>query len=139
MTDREKRIIDRFNILSSGQNMKIPKSEYARFDCYRDGEIMEVKERFEPYDPVMIEFDKYAFNSIYAKIHGYKFLYLVFNKPWFHLFDMSRLDESGYNYKWEWKLMPRATDFGSSVNVNKFIGYIDLSEAKSYEDKDWKE
>ena len=52
-------------------------NEYHRFDAYNNNYIIELKYRHKTYDEFIIEFDKYAYNKLYAEMYGKKFLYVV--------------------------------------------------------------
>ena len=99
--------------------------KYNRFDAYNDRQIAELKVRKQDYNKTLIEFDKYSYNTTYARFFGYEFLYIVGTKRGIHVFNITDLDISNYDYRWEWREMPSNTEFGNGELMKKLGGYID--------------
>lgn len=109
-------------------------NEYSRFDAYNSKHIVEIKERFDEYDPTIIEFDKFAYNKAYSEWADVRFLYLVYYDGLFSLFNISKLISEGFDFRWEWRKMPKTTDFYNNDKILKFIGYIPFSMSKQHRD-----
>ena len=90
------------NINEYGNNFKMAENKYSRFDAYNDKFIVEIKYRNKCYDSVLIEFDKYAYNLLYAKQFGKQFLYIVKMGQVIYVFNVTKLDKRGYYFKWKW-------------------------------------
>ena len=105
-------------------------SRYHRFDAYNDDYIIEIKYRKKMYDNFIIEFDKYAYNKLYAEMNNRKFLYVVGIEEDVYIFNITNLDKSGYNYNWEMRRMPKQTEFENNWDINKYVGYLELWASK---------
>ena len=105
-------------------------SRYHRFDAYNENYIVEVKYRNKEYENYIIEFDKYAYNVMYSDLYKKKFLYVVGTPNDVYVFNITNLNKSGYNYKWEMRPMPKLTEFEQNWDINKFVGYLDLWAGK---------
>jgi hypothetical protein len=104
--------------------------EYCRFDAYNVNHIAEIKDRNSHYEDVLIEFDKYAFNKEYAKIRNKNFIYIVGVKNKIYIFNVTELDRQDYEYRWEWKILPKYTEFDKGGDkIHKFVGYININQA----------
>ena len=99
--------------------------EYSRFDAKNGSYVVEIKDRNTFYKETLIEFDKYAFNKEYAKINNKEFLYVIGMNNEIYLFNVSDLDNNGFDYHWHWRKMPRHTEFDDKEDIYKFVGYID--------------
>ena len=82
------------------------------------------------YDNFIIEFDKYAYNKLYAEMNNRKFLYVVGIEEDVYIFNITNLDKSGYNYNWEMRRMPKQTEFENNWDINKYVGYLELWASK---------
>jgi len=102
--------------------------EYSRFDAIDNKNIYEIKCREKFYDKVLIEFDKYSFNLIYAQTFNKNFLYVV-EMDKIYIFNISKLYMFDYNFNWEWKDLPNQTEFNKKEKIKKLVGYIDISQA----------
>ncbi len=102
--------------------------EYSRFDAIDNKNIYEVKCRGKLYDKVLIEFDKYSFNLMYSQTFDKNFLYVV-EMDKIYIFNISKLYMFDYNFNWEWKDLPRQTEFNKTEKIKKLVGYIDISQA----------
>ena len=99
--------------------------DYSRFDC-RDNHnnIYELKVRSTYYEDALIEFDKFAYNCMYAQIFNKKFLYVVQMEGMGYVFNVSKLNFEGYDFRWETREMPKQTEFNDRFLINKLVGYI---------------
>ena len=110
------------------------KDEYHRFDAYNSNYIIELKYRHKTYDEFIIEFDKYAYNKLYSEMYGKKFLYVVGVEDNIFIFNISNLDLSGYNYRWEMRPMPKQTEFDKNYEIDKLVGYVEKWAGKGVRD-----
>jgi hypothetical protein len=106
------------------------KDEYHRFDAYNNNYIIEIKYRNKEYENYIIEFDKYAYNTMYSDLFNKKFLYIVGTPNDIYVFNITNLNKSRYNYKWEMREMPKQTEFDKKYKINKLVGYLDLWTGK---------
>jgi hypothetical protein len=109
-------------------------NEYHRFDAYNNNYIIELKYRHKTYDEFIIEFDKYAYNKLYSEMYGKKFLYVVGVEDNIFIFNISNLDLSGYNYRWEMRPMPKQTEFDKNYKIDKLVGYLERWAGKGVKD-----
>ena len=132
MKSKEKQILEKLNEFTDW-DLKEVNYEYSRFDAYGDDFIVEIKDRGTYYEKVMIEFDKYSFNKEYDKISSiknkknYQFIYAVGMEDEVYLFNISDLDRMGHNYCWEWRELPKSTEFNKKGKVKKLVGYININ------------
>ena len=127
MNDREKNII--YQLRERGVNIDIVENQYNRFDGYNNKAIFEIKERFKCYDTLLIEFDKFAYNLLYAKQFGRQFVYIVKMENIIYFYNITELDKRGYNFKWKWLDMPKTTEFNkneyqSITKTKKYVGFV---------------
>ena len=136
MKKNELKIIDRLNKHLPKSKSVVNTSTYHRFDAYNDDYIIEIKYRHKMYQDFIIEFDKYAYNRLYAEINDKKFLYVVGFEEDIYVYNITNLDKSGYNYKWQMIAMPKQTEFEKNWDINKYVGYLELWAAKKIGDID---
>ena len=79
---------------------------------------------------MIIEFDKYSFNLLYAHLADKKFLYVVGYKNVLLSFNITDLTKDKYDFRWEWRQMPKTTEFDNSENVAKFVGYLNTDDCE---------
>ena len=130
MKKNEIKVIKRLNNHLPKNKPIINTSRYHRFDAYNDDYIIEIKYRKKMYDNFIIEFDKYAYNKLYAEMNNRKFLYVVGVEEEVYIFNITNLDKSGYNYNWEMRRMPKQTEFENNWDINKYVGYLELWASK---------
>jgi len=130
MKKNEIKVIKRLNNHLPKNKPIINTSRYHRFDAYNDDYIIEIKYRKKMYDNFIIEFDKYAYNKLYAEMNNRKFLYVVGIEEDVYIFNITNLDKSGYNYNWEMRRMPKQTEFENNWDINKYVGYLELWASK---------
>lgn len=109
-------------------NLKKPKQKYLQFDAYDKNYIVEIKIRNTFYANQIIEFSKYAFNSLYAKTNDQTFVYAVAINGTIYVFNISKL-EKDYDFNWEWRKLPATTEFENNDNMLKYVGYLDIKDA----------
>ena len=101
--------------------------KYSRYDAYDlNNNIYEVKVREIYYNDTLIEFDKFAFNLMYAENFNKRFLYVVQMGDMGYVFDVSALYNEGYDFNWENKEMPKQTEFSQNSKIKKLVGYISI-------------
>ena len=128
MKKEEKKIVNFLNIYSN-YPIKECEDEYNRFDAYNSISIIELKYRKKHYDQTMIEFDKFSYNHMYSKLINKSFIYIVRMMDFVYIFDINKLVEEGYNFNFNWRDLPKTTEFFSDKNTKKFVGYIDIEKA----------
>ena len=102
-------------------------NEFCTFDGHSDEYVIESKCRRTHYDTQLIEHKKYTANLDQADESGKEFLYIVSTPEGEYVFNISKLKEEGYDFKWEDRRMPSKTDFGGKQYINKRVGYISTS------------
>ena len=133
MKEVEKNIIKEWNNEFPESKIILSSFEYERFDAHNEKCVVEVKYRNTWYDKLMIEFDKYSYNSWYAHITDKKFFYVVAHKNKIIVFNITDLNKNKYDYGWEYRIMPRQTEFGLNDKIVKFVGYLDYNKLKESE------
>ena len=128
MKENESRILEAYNSLVDDKLKSVP-YEYCRFDAVNENYIAEIKDRNEQYKMCLIEFDKWAFNTEYAKIRQKDFLYIIRAQDNLYIFNCSTLKNDGYDFRWEWRKLPKTTAFRRKEQIQKYVGYIDCKEA----------
>lgn len=104
--------------------------EYSRHDAEEERYIAEIKVRNQDYSDCLIEYDKFDNNMEYAEETDKEFLYIVATNEDIYVFNVSKLHKDGYNFKWEWKTLPRNSNFGGYEDkIEKQVGYINSSKA----------
>ena len=127
MKQAEREILKSFNELSK-LNLIEESFEYSRFDARDKNYIAEIKDRTCHYPEMLIEFDKYAYNSKYSDINNKRFLYIVNDEEGLYVFNITNLNKDNYDFKWEWRDMPKYTEFDSDSIINKYVGYINFNK-----------
>jgi len=102
-------------------------NEFCTFDGHSEEYVIEFKCRRTHYDTQLIEHKKYTANLDQADESGKEFLYIISTPDGEYVFNISKLREEGYDFKWEDRRMPSKTDFGSKQYINKRVGYISTS------------
>ena len=129
MKENERKVLKRFNVKCHGDELIEAPYEDCRFDAYNSSHIVEIKCRNKLYDDTIIEFDKFTFNTAYAEFKKKSFWYLVEMDNVIYTFNPLKLKDEGYNFKWEWRKMPRNTEFGDPNPIDKFVGYINIRDS----------
>ena len=130
MKENEIKILKSLNRYLSDKAI-LSENEYHRFDAENNNYIVELKYRNAKYNDWIIEFDKYAYNKVYAEINNKIFLYVVGYENYIWIYNITELDNSGYNYKWQNKAMPKQTEFNKNYDIVKYVGHLELSVAKN--------
>ena len=57
------------------------------------------------------------------------FVYIVATKSYIYIFNISKMNDSNYNFKWSDRTMPKNTHFGSYDNkITKKVGYVNVND-----------
>ena len=125
MKAAEKEILDKIN-LECNLSLKSDEYEYNRFDAEDNKYIVEIKDRHKFYKNTMIEFDKYSYNLVYSQVANKEFIYAVRMESKIYIFNLTKKDCS---YKWEWRDMPRQTEFKNNEKIKKLVGLLDINNS----------
>ena len=129
MKDVEREIIGKLNKFFLEDILVEDGYEYNRFDAENKIYIVEIKHRHKYYNDVVIEFDKYSYNLLYANHKSKYFLYVVSMGDYIYVFNISKLVRAKHKFNWEWRDMPKQTEFSQTEKVKKLVGYISTSLA----------
>jgi hypothetical protein len=114
----------------SNRNFRITDDEFCTFDAQDDDYIVEVKVRKQWYPDCLIQYDKYDANNREAERSGKESLYIVATITDIYVFNITKLRNKHYKFRWDWKVLPKNTDFGGDEQkITKFVGFIDTTEA----------
>lgn len=114
----------------SNRNFRLTDYEFCTFDAQDDDYIVEVKVRKKRYPDCLIEYDKYQANIRESERSGREFLYIVATSSDILVFNIDKLRKKDYKFRWDWKVLPKNTDFGGDEQmITKFVGFIDITEA----------
>ena len=111
-----------------GVGLELDTYKYNRFDAYNKHYIVEFKYRKSYYKDVLIEFDKFSYNFLYAETNNKHFIYAVRMEYHIYVFNITKLVKH-YDFKWEWKDMPKQTEFGDKEKIKKLVGYININKS----------
>ena len=104
--------------------------EYSVYDAEEDRYIAELKIRKKHYPDCLIEFDKYSNNLEYSGEIDKEFLYVVATSTDIYVFNITNLSNKGYDFNWQWKNLPRNSEFGGYTDkIDKQVGYINIRDA----------
>ena len=125
MKDSEKEILNEIN-KQCNLSLKADDYEYNRFDAEDKRYIVEIKDRHKFYKNTMIEFDKYSYNLVYSQVMNKDFIYAVRMESKIYIFNLTKKD---CVYRWEWRDMPKQTEFKDTENVKKLVGFLDIDNS----------
>tara|TARA_R110002012_G_scaffold138116_2_gene293308 strand:+ start:145 stop:552 length:408 start_codon:yes stop_codon:yes gene_type:complete len=129
MKKKERFILERLNRFFLSDVLKESKYEYNRYDAENDKYIVEIKHRDKFYKDTIIEFDKFSYNILYAKMTKKFFIYVVRINNKIYVFNITKLIQDGYNFNWTWKDMPKQTEFANNKEIKKLVGYININKS----------
>ena len=129
LKNKERFILERLNRFFLTNVLKESKYEYNRYDAENDRYIVEIKHRDKFYKDTIIEFDKFSYNLLYAKMAKKFFIYVVRMNSSVYVFNITKLVESGYNFNWEWKELKKQTEFADKKEIKKLVGYININKS----------
>ena len=125
----EQDVVDRVNELTR-RHFALVKDEYSPYDAEDMEYIAEIKIRNKHYPEVLIEFDKFDSNTEYAFNNSVESLYIVATNEDIYIFNLSKLALQRFRFKWDWKVLPKNTDFGGEdQKISKFVGFIPIDKA----------
>ena len=112
-----------------GSKLKEDMYQYNRYDAYNNKSIVEIKNRKTFYKNTMIEFDKYSYNLLYAKLINKNFIYAVRMQQYIYVFNITELVKHKYDFQFSMRKMPIATEFARDGIIKKVVGYIHIDNA----------
>ena len=125
----EEEVVESVNMRSK-RKFAMTEDEYCTYDAEDSDYVVEVKVRKKWYPDCLIQYDKYDANNREAERSGREFLYIVATSTDIYVFNINTLRNKKYKFRWDWKELPKNTDFGESDNkIVKFVGFIDVTEA----------
>ena len=127
MKKEERRIMKVLNRAKA--KLKEDTYQYNRYDAYNNTSIVEIKNRKTLYKNTMIEFDKYSYNLLYAKLINKKFIYAVRMHEYIYVFNITELTKHKYDFKFAMRTMPVATEFARDGVIKKVVGYVHVDNA----------
>ena len=127
MKKEERRIMKVLN--KAKAKLKEDTYKYNRYDAYNNTSIVEIKNRKTFYNNTMIEFDKYSYNLLYAKLINKKFIYAVRMHDNIYVFNITELTKHKYDFKFAMRTMPVATEFARDGVIKKVVGYVHVDNA----------
>ena len=131
LKNKEQQIL--YTLNEYGLSFEESKYKYNRFDADNKHYILEIKSREKFYSSVVIEFDKFSYNLFYSQMKDKHFAYAVRMEKKIYVFNITKLAQQDYDFGWEWRDMPRTTEFGHNEKIKKLVGYIDINKkAKDY-------
>ena len=117
----------------ANDSLQVAEDNYSSFDCFTSKSILELKCRYgdRRYPDTMIELQKFEKNMEIAKEQGKDFFYVVYSQPHQQIFffNVSKLCDDEYDFKWESKRCPQTTSFSRREYVEKKVGYIQWDNA----------
>ena len=109
------------------QDLKRHSDRLSSYDAYNDKVIVEYKCR-RKYFHTSTQIEKQKFDKNTSK--DLPFLYIVFDsRDTIHVWNVSKLKEQDYNFKWQTKRCPQTTDFDQKQYVDKVVGELEWSSA----------
>ena len=134
MKQIESQIVQEWNNRFPNKKLIHSPYQYERFDAFSEQYVVEIKHRETWYDKLLIEFDKYSYNSWYAHIANKEFLYVVAYKSKIIIFNITNINKTEYDYNWKYKEMPKQTEFNNQDKIIKFVGFLDHKKLKETKD-----
>jgi hypothetical protein len=95
-----------------------PENQYSPYDFECKLYIIEVKAR---------EFDK---NLVLSRDMNKDFLYLTEYGGIGYIYNVNKLVENNYEFKWQMKRLPETTEFNRCNWVEKEVGFLDKNSAR---------
>lgn len=114
--------------------LRLAEDKYSRYDAEHNRCIVEYKARRKFWKTTQIEKDKLEANLRIAEEKGKAFLYVVFDGfDKIQVFNINKLVDNGYDFKWDTKWCPATTDFGgqpmNGEKIPKKVGEIAWDQA----------
>lgn len=100
--------------------------EFCTFDAYNDRYVVEMKDRgWTKYPDTLIEYHKVEANRDSDRT----LLYAVKNCGKIYIFNVTKLERDGYDFRWEKRMLPATTFFARKEWIEKYVGYIKWEDA----------
>jgi hypothetical protein len=96
--------------------------DHHDFEC--DHYLMEVKSRCTRYTSWVIEKMKADANLLNAFNLNKMFLYITEYNGRAYIWNVTKLAQDNYDFKWETRKMPATTEFDNNDFVDKEVGYL---------------
>ena len=96
--------------------------DHHDFEC--DHYLMEVKSRCTRYTSWVIEKMKADANLLNAFNLNKMFLYITEYNGRAYIWNVTKLAQDNYDFKWETRKMPATTEFDNNQFVDKEVGYL---------------
>ena len=96
--------------------------DHHDFEC--DHYLMEVKSRCTRYTSWVIEKMKADANLLNAFNLNKMFLYITEYNGRAYVWNVTKLAQDNYDFKWETRKMPATTEFDNNKFVDKEVGYL---------------
>lgn len=106
--------------------------KFSTFDFWNEHYLVEVKSRRKKYDPWLIEKHKVDSNMSLASGTDQQVLYVTEHQGIAYVWNISKMVDANYDFKWTQKNMPQTTDFSNNRWVKKHVGYVSESDAKIF-------
>ena len=103
------------------------RDRFCSYDAYNDHVIVEYKSRRKFYEgSTQLELPKYEKNMSDKR----QYLYVVFDGvDKIQIWNVTKLDQMGYDFKWTQRLCPETTDFDRKEMVHKDVGELAWKDA----------
>tara|TARA_R100000808_G_C2155003_1_gene166594 strand:+ start:855 stop:1265 length:411 start_codon:yes stop_codon:yes gene_type:complete len=130
MKEKERAMLNRLNRFFISDILIEDSYEYNRFDAENKSYILELKYRHKHYNDTIIEFDKFSYNLLYANELNKWFIYAVQMGGRIYVYNITKMYyEDNYNFDWEFRKLPKQTEFSNNQDVYKYVGYLPISKA----------
>jgi hypothetical protein len=130
MKDKEKyiglRLAEIYPVLSP---MHIAVDIFSPYDFECPQFLIEIKSRDKFYNPWMIEKIKVTNNIDVATERRKQLLFIFEHNNIAYVFNVNKLIDSNYDFKWETRNLPASTEFGKKNWLPKEVGYFDIEYA----------
>jgi hypothetical protein len=107
-----------------------PDSQYSPFDFECKLYIIEVKARDTDYPDWLIEKIKFDKNLELSAAMNKDFLYLTEYGGLGYIYNVNKLVENNYDFKWQTKRLPATTEFSRGNWVDKEVGFLSKLSAR---------
>ncbi len=107
-----------------------PENQYSPYDFECKLYIIEVKARDADYPDWLIEKVKFDKNLVLSREMNKDFLYLTEYGGIGYIYNVNKLVENNYEFKWQMKRLPETTEFNRCNWVEKEVGFLDKNSAR---------
>jgi len=134
MTQTE--IIDKLNSIYPGLDLVETEDKFCSYDAENSRYIVEVKSRDKKYNGWIIERKKFDTNLLHSINHNKIFVYLTEHNGKIMTWNIHKLLDRLYDFKWTEQHMPYTSQFGDRHYVIKKVGYLYEIDAKIHEEEE---